>query len=136
MLKLIVGVKGTGKTKEIISLANTAANESKGCVVFLEQGNKLRFDVTHKVRLVDTCEFDIADGQSLYGFVAGIYATKHDITDIFIDSALKICRNNMDEFVYAVKELDAFVSRFPVNCIMTSSIPVEEVREELKAYIG
>ena len=73
MLKLIVGVKGTGKTKEIISLANTAANESKGCVVFLEQGNKLRFDVTHKVRLVDTCEFDIADGQSLYGFVAGIY---------------------------------------------------------------
>ena len=59
MLKLIVGVKGTGKTKEIISLANTAANESKGCVVFLEQGNKLRFDVTHKVRLVDTCEFDI-----------------------------------------------------------------------------
>ena len=92
--------------------------------------------MTHKVRLVDTCEFDIADGQSLYGFVAGIYASNHDITDIFIDSALKICRNNMDEFVYAVKELDAFVSRFPVNCIMTSSIPVEEVREELKAYIG
>ena len=136
MLKLIVGVKGTGKTKEIISLANTAANESKGCVVFLEQGNKLRFDVTHKVRLVDTCEFDIADGQSLYGFVAGIYASNHDITDIFIDSALKICRNNMDEFVYAVKELDAFVSRFPVNCIMTSSLPVEEVRDELMAYIG
>ena len=135
MLKLIVGVKGTGKTKEIISLANTAANESKGCVVFLEQGNKLRFDVTHKVRLIDTCEFDIADGQSLYGFVAGIYASNHDITDIFIDSALKICRNSMDEFVHAVKELNAFVSRYPVNCIMTSSIPVEEVCEELKAFI-
>lgn len=135
MLKLIVGVKGTGKTKEIVSLANAAANESKGCVVFLEQGNKLRFDVTHKVRLVDTCEFGIMDGQSLYGFVAGIYASNHDITDIFIDSALKICQNSMDEFILAVKELDAFVSKYPVNCVMTSSIPVEDVREELKAYI-
>ena len=135
MLRLIIGVKGTGKTKEIISLANTAADTTKGSVVFLEQGNKLRFDISHKIRLIDTCEFSIEDGQSLYGFIAGIYASNHDITDIFVDSALKICKNKMDEFVFAAKEIAAFAKQNEVNCVITSSIPVEELCDELKEFV-
>lgn len=135
MLKLIVGVKGTGKTKEIISLANQAAESTKGAVVFLEQGNKLRYDISHKIRLIDTCEFSIEDGQSLYGFIAGIYASNHDITDIFVDSALKICKNDMNEFITAIQEISSFVKQYDINCVITSSIPVEELAEELKPFV-
>ena len=96
MLSLIVGVKGTGKTKHLIDLTNKALAESKGNVVCLEKGNKLRYDIKHQARLIDTSEYFIEDGQSLYGFIAGILASDHDITHIFIDSALKICGTPME----------------------------------------
>ena len=75
MVKLIVGVRGTGKTKALISMVNEAAAESKGSVICIEKGNKLNFDITHKARLIDADAYMIADAQALYGFVAGIAAS-------------------------------------------------------------
>ena len=57
MLSLIVGVKGTGKTKHLIDLTNKALAASSGSVVCLEKGNKLRYDIKHQVRLIDTSEY-------------------------------------------------------------------------------
>ena len=135
MLKLIIGVKGTGKTKSLINLVNTASAESKGDVVCIEKGVKLRYDVKSSVRLIDTEEYFVADTDALYGFVAGILASNHDITDLFVDSALKICNNDVaafDEFVELVAKL---AEKFEVNIVMTSSIPVEEATEVVKKYI-
>ena len=98
MLKLIIGVKGTGKTKALINLVNTAAAESKGDVVCIEKGSKLRFDVKSTVRLIEAEEYVIDNAQALYGFIAGSLASNHDITDLFVDSALKICNNETAEF--------------------------------------
>ena len=95
MVKLIVGLKGTGKTKTLIELVNKAAEESKGAVICIEKGSKLNYDITHKARLIDTESFMVSDAQALYGFIAGITASNHDITDIFVDSALKICGNDI-----------------------------------------
>ena len=62
-----------------------------------EKGDKLKFDIKYQCRLIDTNEYLISDGQSLYGFIAGILASNHDVTDLFIDSALKICGNYLCE---------------------------------------
>lgn len=134
MLKLIVGVKGTGKTKTLISMVNTAADTTDGAVVCIEQGDKLKLDITHKVRLIDTKEYNIGDGQALFGFICGIVASNHDITDIFVDSALKICANNVDEFTVAVREIAAFAIANNINCVMTSSIATEDLPEDLVEY--
>ena len=72
MLKLIVGVKGTGKTKHLIEMVNTASEESKGSVVCIEKGTKLTYDIKHTARLIDTDQYNIGDAQSLFGFIAGI----------------------------------------------------------------
>ena len=74
MLKLIIGVKGTGKTKTLISMVNDAVAASNGAVICIEKGDKLRFDVKYQARLIDTNEYFIDDAQSLFGFVAGIFA--------------------------------------------------------------
>ncbi|MBP3437664.1 MAG: ATP-binding protein [Clostridia bacterium] len=126
MLKLIVGVKGTGKTKTLIELVNKAANESKGSVICIERGSKLNYDVTHKARLVDCGSYKIEDGQALYGFIAGITASDHDITDLFVDSALKICGDDMAAFELLVKELDKLSESANYNCIMTVSAKPED----------
>ena len=135
MLKLIVGLKGSGKTKTLIEMVNTAPENTNGAVVCLEQGDKLKFDITHQVRLIDTKEYAISDGQALYGFICGIVASNHDITDIFVDSALKICRDNVDEFTVAVKEIAAFVGANNIKCVMTSSIAAAALPAELQQFL-
>ncbi len=135
MLKLIVGLKGSGKTKTLIDMANAAPAATNGAVVCLEQGDKLKFDITHQVRLIDTKEYAIGDGQALYGFICGIVASNHDITDIFVDSALKICRDNVDEFTVAVKEIAAFVNANNIKCIMTASIAAAGLPAELQQFL-
>ena len=135
MLKLIIGVKGTGKTKALINMVNTAVENSQGNVVCIEKGDKLTYDVKHQARLIDTKQYFISDAQSLYGFVAGILASNHDVTDLFIDSALKICNNDAAAFDKFVEEVNALVEKIGVNVIMTSSIPVEDASETVKKYL-
>ena len=135
MLKLIIGVKGTGKTKNLINLVNTAVENSHGDVVCIEKGTKLRYDVKYKARLIDVDEYFVCDAQSLYGFVAGILASNHDVTDLFIDSALKICNNDIVAFDKFVEELNALVAKINVKVTITSSIPVEEASETVKKYL-
>ena len=135
MLKLIIGVKGTGKTKTLIQLVNTAVDHSRGDVVCIEKGVKLRYDVKYQARLIDTNEYFVTDAQSLYGFVAGIFASNHDVTDLFIDSALKICNNDLSAFDQFVEEMNTLSEKIGVNVVMTSSIPVEDASETVKKYI-
>ncbi len=135
MVKLIIGKKGTGKTKTLIEMVNAATDASKGSVICIEKGAKLNYDVTHKARLIDTDAYKVADGQSLFGFVAGILASNHDITEIFIDSSLKICQDDMASFENFVYGVDALTEKLNVQLVMTASLPVEECPEGLKKYL-
>ncbi len=135
MLKLIIGVKGTGKTKALIELVNQASEKTDGTVVCIERGTGLRYDVKYSVRLVDTDEYAIRDAESLYGFVAGILASNHDVTDLFIDSALKIGNNDMEGFEKLIVKIDELSQKLGVNVVITSSIPTEEASDIVKKYI-
>ena len=135
MLKLIIGVKGTGKTKTLINMVNTAVENSRGNVVCIEKGVKLRYDVKYRARLINTEEYQINDAKSLYGFVAGMLASNHDVTDLFVDSALKICKNDLEDFDTLVADLDNLVEKVGVNLVITSSIPTEEASETVKKYL-
>jgi hypothetical protein len=135
MLKLIIGVKGTGKTKTIIAMANKAVEESHGSVVFVEKGTKLIHEVNYQARLIDSDDYAVNNAESLYGFMAGIYASNHDVTHVFVDSALKICGEDMNQFAGFVKRTAALGEANGIEFIMTSSIPVDEIPEELQKYV-
>ncbi len=132
MIKLFIGSKGSGKTKTLIELVNNATNSSNGSVVCIEKGDKLTHDVTYKARLVDTNDYKIEDSEALYGFIAGILASNNDITDVFVDSALKICGNDVAAFDLMLAKLNEIVKN--INLVMTVSIPVEDCPESIKAY--
>ena len=135
MLKLIIGVKGTGKTKTLINMVNEAVDASHGDVVCIEKGTKLRFDIKYQARLINTEEYCIEDANALYGFVAGILASNHDVTDLFVDSALKICKNDIAAFEKMVVALDKLLEDSTVKVTITSSIPVEEASDVVKKYL-
>ncbi len=135
MLKLIIGKKGSGKTKNLISMVNEALAMTKGDVVCIEKGDKLKFDIKYQCRLIDANEYFISDGQSLFGFIAGILASNHDVTDLFIDSALKICGDDVESFDLFLKELESLLKDRNLNCTITSSLAVEEATETVKKYL-
>ena len=134
MVKLIVGVKGTGKTKTLIDMANEALNTSTGCVMCIEKGQKLKYDVKYKARLINTIEYDVCGADALYGLVCGLYAANYDITHIFIDSALKICKENLEDFNRFLNLADNISSKNNFQCIITASISPEDLPEEILKY--
>ena len=133
MIKLFIGGKGSGKTKTLIEMVNNATSASNGNVVCIEKGDKLIHDITYKARLIDTDAYAVADAEALYGFIAGILASNSDITDIFVDSALKICGNDTVAFETLLARLKGITN--DINLVMTSSITVEDCPEGIKAYI-
>ena len=135
MLKLMIGVKGTGKTKTLIENVNAASAASKGDVVCIEKGTVLRFDVKSTVRLIDTEEYLINDADALYGFIAGILASNYDVTDLFVDNTLKICNGNVAAFEVLLSKIDELLKKSDVNLFMTASLPVEEASDAVKKYI-
>ncbi len=134
MLKLIVGVKGTGKTKTLINLVNSALEVTKGDVVCVEKGTQLRYDIKPAARLVNVDEYMICDAQSLYGFIAGILSSNHDVTDLFLDGSLKICNKDVVAFEKMVLELNELVAKININLTMTVSMPVEELPASIASF--
>lgn len=132
MIKLFIGGKGSGKTKTLIEMVNNATQASKGNVVCIEKGDKLTHSITYKARLIDTDDYCIVDASSLFGFIAGILASNSDITDLFVDSALKIAGNDTAAFADMLKKLESVTA--DVNLVMTASIAVEECPDSIKAY--
>ncbi len=135
MLKLIIGVKGTGKTKALIDMVNKATEVSEGSVVCIERGLKLRYDIKYRTRLINTNDYLIFDAQSLFGLIAGILASNHDVTDLYVDSSLKICNDDINAYEKMILELDELAEKHSVNIIMTASIPAEEASDIIKKYI-
>ncbi len=120
MITLIIGKKGSGKTKRLLDMCATATKSSDGNVVFLEKDNTLTYNLEHKTRLVALDEYGIDSYAALYGFVAGMCAGNYDITDIFVDSTLKVVGNDLSG-------LEAFVEKLScLNVKMVLSISADK----------
>ena len=133
MVTLIIGKKGSGKTKKLIGLANEAVAKSQGNVVVIEKGAKLTYDVTHKARLIDTDVYGISGYNMLLGFISGICAGNYDVTDIFVDSTFKICPEVMDGLEEFIASLDALSTEAEANITLLISAADGELPADLKA---
>ena len=127
MIKLIIGKKGSGKTKKLIDMVNDAAAVSKGNVVCIEKGDTLTFNITHKVRLIDAEAFGISGYNEYYGMLCGINAGNHDVTDIFGDATLRIGSRNYDELADFLDRVSALAEESNVNFVFTLSCDEAEL---------
>ena len=130
MVRLIMGVKGSGKTKRLIDMCNKATAESKGNVVFIEKDSTLTYDISHAARLVVADEYGIKGFEAFYGFIAGMCAGNYDITDIFVDSTLKIGGRDMEAFADFIERL----SKLQINMVLSISADKSEIAERIAEY--
>lgn len=134
-MQLIVGLKGTGKTKTLIEEVNKAANETKGVVICIEYGRKLNNDINTRTRLVDAQEYGIDSADKLYGFLCGMVACNYDITEIFIDSALKICGDDIAAFEDFAVKTAKLADTYKIDCVMAVSCEASSLSDKTSAYI-
>ena len=134
MIKLVVGTKGSGKTKTIIEQINHAAQTSAGNVVVIEKSMKLTYDIVHKARLIDVDEYNISGSDMLYGFVCGVLAGNYDITELYIDGILKIVGRDFD---ILAKLLDAIELKAgdAVKVVVTVSADEAELPDSIKKHL-
>ncbi len=135
MLKLLIGKKGTGKTKVLIDSVNVAANEANGNVVFISNDTgRNMYDIKSKVRMADTSEFEIDSWKEFLGFICGIISSNFDITNIYVDGVLKIVKDTLDGFEEFLKDVDAVSKKFNIDVMISVSMDVNDAPDYLKEY--
>ena len=135
MIKVIMGLKGSGKTKQLISAIQDAVATESGDIVCIEYGKKLTYDVNYRVRLVDSEEYCIKNVDMLKGLISGLHAGNFDITHVFIDNLYKTIGHNHD----FGEEFIAWVAQFAAANNMKVTISVsddpENASDLIKQYL-
>lgn len=135
MVKVIMGVKGSGKTKMLIDLVKKAVDDEHGDVVVIEKSPKLTYDIPYTARLIEASQYGFNSYDFLKGFISGLHAGNYDITHIFIDSLFKIIDVDLD--THAEEFLDwceSFSERENVKFTMTISADNTLATEGIKKY--
>lgn len=133
MMKLIVGSKGSGKTKAMIEQINAVTKTTAGNVVVVEKSMQLTYDIDHKARLIDLDAYRIAGYESLYGFLAGVLSGNYDITELFVDGLLKTCNHDMAGLGAFLDKINAITQ--DTNVTITISAELNDLPEEVKKYL-
>ncbi len=105
MVKLLIGEKGSGKTKKLLDAVNEALANSKGNVICVEKDDLLRYQVNYRVRLLAAANYGISGYEAFYGFLSGLCAGDHDVTDILVDATLKIGGRDYEELAKFLQKI-------------------------------
>ena len=135
MIQIIMGLKGSGKTKKLIDSVNQAAQDAHGSVVCIEYGSNLRYEIKSSVRLVDSKEYGITNTDMLKGLLSGLHAGNYDITNVYIDNLYKTIGNDRaagEEFILWCAK---FAEANSMNITVTVSDDPAGASEEVKKYL-
>lgn len=135
MVELLIGKKGTGKTKVLIDNVNGAAAVASGNVVFVSNDtSRNMYDIKTGVRMYDTSEFNITSWEEFFGFICGIVSGNFDITNIFVDGTLKIVNHSLDGFEKFLERVEEIGKKFNISFVMSVSVDADEAPDYIKKY--
>ncbi len=136
MIEIICGVKGKGKTKELLDKVNKSVLSTSGNVVYLDKSQKHMYELNNKVRLINVTEFPISNCDEFLGFICGIVSQDHDLEEMYLDSFLTIASlEGEDGIVKAIEKLDVISEKYKIKFILSVSKDISELPECAKAKV-
>ena len=135
MINVIMGLKGSGKTKKLIDSINEAVSSASGDVVCIEYGKKLTYDVNYRVRLVDSKEYGISNLDMLKGFLSGLHAGNFDITNVYIDNLYKTIGADREAGEAFIVWCAEFAEANNMNITVTVSDDPAMASDKVKSYL-
>ena len=135
MVQLIIGLKGSGKTKKLVDMVRDAVNEETGDVVCIEKERKLTFDIPYQARLIDAGVYDIGSYEFLRGLICGVHAGNYDITHFFIDNFYKLVNDKSPEALEQfLAWLDKFSNQEKISFVISLSVDPATLPESVLKY--
>ncbi|MBR2002523.1 MAG: ATP-binding protein [Firmicutes bacterium] len=135
MVKLLIGRKGSGKTKQMIDLANQSLEQRDGSIVFINKDNRLMLDLKYRIRVVCMEEYPhITNIDEYIGFVYGVISSDHDIQVIFIDSILKHADVQIEHLEEFLGRLSKISEMYGPDFVVSLSAEQAEIGEYIKQY--
>ena len=135
MIQVIAGNKGSGKTKRIIDMANTASQDSKHDIVFIDDDNRYMFDLRHEVRFINAGEYNLVSDQMFMGFLAGAVAQNFDVGLILIDAFKKLIKCELDTTQWLFDRLEALSEKHSVDFVISISEDPAMLPDFIKKYV-
>ncbi|MBR1599054.1 MAG: twitching motility protein PilT [Lachnospiraceae bacterium] len=136
MIELIVGEKGTGKTKILLAKANDDVKDTGGNLVYLDINNKHMYELSHRIRLLNVQEFNIHSSDMFLGFIYGIASQDYDIDKMFLDNFTSIsCADNIADVEKLINELSKISEKFEIDFIISLSAKKDELPESLSKLV-
>ncbi len=136
MVRLIMGMKGSGKTKQLIELINNAAKDEPGNVVCIEANRTMTYDIHYHIRLIDAQEYKLDSYDLFRGFISGLYAGNYDISHVFIDNLCKTVGSDLNaDTENFLAWLDAFGEKNGIKFTVTISADPASAPESLQKYL-
>ena len=136
MVRLIMGGKGSGKTKQLIELSNNAAKDEPGNVGCIEANRNMTYDIHYHIRLIDAQEYKLTIYDRMRGFISGLYTGNYDITHVFIDNLCKIVGHDVDkETEEFLNWLDAFGEKNSTKFTVTISADPSVATDGMQKYL-
>ena len=136
MVRLIMGVKGSGKTKQLIELINNAAKDEPGNVVCIEANRNMTYDIHYHIRLIDAQDYKLNSYELLRGFISGLYAGNYDISHVFIDNLCKIVGSEVGKDTENfLNWMDAFGEANNIKFTVTVSADVGLATDGMQRYL-
>ncbi len=128
MVKLVMGHKGSGKTKQMITLANDSIETSKGSIIFINKNHRLMYDLKYKIRVICMEDFEhVTNSDEYIGFLYGIISLDHDIETIYIDSILKHAHFSLGDLPEFVDRLKDMSKNYGMDFVVSLSAEKEEM---------
>ena len=135
MVKIIMGPKGSGKTKKFVAEVNEAVKNEAGSMVCIENGKSLTYDVDYRVRLINAKEYEIKDATLLKGFISGLHAGNFDITHVFIEGLYKIIGTDLTLAESFIAWCEEFGKANDMSFTITVSDDPEKAYDTMKKYL-
>ena len=139
MIRVILGSKGSGKTKRLLDLANDALKSEHGNIIFIDDDKRYMYDLRHEIRVVDASEYSAAyecTAHEFLAFVSGMLSADFDLSLIVVDAFKKLVKTPLDDI-----EMERFFEKLEIvsnahNCsfVLSISSPEEEVPEYIRKY--
>lgn len=136
LVKIIMGLKGSGKTKKLVELVRGAVANGDGDVVCIEKERKLTYDIPYQARLINAAAYDIGSYEFFKGFISGMHAGNYDITHFYIDNFFKLVEDQSEEsFAQFIAWLDKFAEQEKIEFVLSCSADPANAPESVKKFL-
>jgi hypothetical protein len=135
LIQLIFGEKGSGKTKKILEIANSAAATAKGSTVFVDIDDDYMYDLNLSIRFINATEYALSGPKMFYGFLCGIAASDHDLEYIVVDSFMKIVHHDLETLEELFLQMKRFSDAHRIHLVLSLSCMPEQLPAFLREYL-